>query len=335
MTRGVTVILVWGALGLAACGSSEAENGSKTPAPSAATAGSANGGSTNGGNGSGGSGAMAQGGSATAGNAGAASTAGKAGSAGGAGTPGAAGAPGSAPLRGACRAYVVAYCEKQGECSGSTNSVAQCLLAADRCPDLLMSPGTGHSLQNLLDCVEPLPHGELLGLAARDPARVRHTRFAREGRALCVPQPVSEHELQSGRSRPDVRGLPRACCARWRLQRLRHGVPARPGVRGGSLRRYPCDAGSMPPPVLNRQAEGEACFSETCLPELYCAFATDATEGVCQKLPAAGSACVERGSGPRCASTAYCDGQACRALPVAGEACVNTDPFCADLREGI
>jgi hypothetical protein len=241
--------------------------------------------------------------------------------------PGAAGASGSAPLRDACRAYVVAYCEKQGECAGTTNSVAQCLLAADRCPDLLMSPGTGHSLQNLLDCVEPLRTASC-------------SDWRREIQPACVT--------------PGLRAKGEACVYRSQCQSTscREGeVDSTCGVcrglaaPGGACNDYdtvcppgqactdevcvdiPVTPDPTPPPAINRQGEGQACFSETCLPELHCVIATGASEGVCQKLPAAGSPCAERTSGPRCASTAYCGAQGCAALPRAGEACATTDPY--------
>jgi hypothetical protein len=327
------VVLVWGALGLAACGSSEGENGSNTPPP--ANGGSANGGSANGGNASSGSGAGARGGSTTTGKAGAASTAGTPGSAGAAGTIGAAGASGSAPLRDACRAYVVAYCEKQIECTGTPNSTSRCLEAADRCPDLLMSPGTGHSLQNLLDCVEPIRTANCVDWRREIPPACVTPGVRVKGEPCVYPSQCESTSCRQG----DVdsacgvcRGLaaPGGACNEYDM-----ACP-----RGQHCVEEVCtdipSTGDPPPPiVINRQAEGEDCFSETCLPELYCYFAADATDGVCRKLPAAGSACAERVNGPRCVSTAYCGPQGCAALPIAGEPCATTDPFAPTCAEDL
>ncbi len=328
--RGVTVVLVWGAFGLAACGSSESNTSS--PGPTTANGGAvASGGAVpNGGavaNGGGGSG---NGGSVTAGQGGLA-TGGVAGS-----------AAGSAPLRDACRAYVVAYCERQIECTGgSIYATESCVASADACPDLLLSSGSGHSLQNLLDCIEPLRTADCSDWR-RDilPACVTAGTRARGAscafRSQCQSQSCNQEE--NGAPCGFCRGLaePGGACNDYET-----ACPPGQRCEGSRCVEIPPSADPVRPTPSKRVAEGEACgfircegcdaVSEVwCELGLYCSYPEGSGEGVCRAFPAPGEPCAED-LFPSCAEGAYCSPTGCLALPVAGEACASgASPQCAD-----
>ncbi len=322
----MTVVLVWGAFGLAACGSSESNTSS--PGPTTASGGAVGSGGAGGGNGGAGGG---NGGSATAGQGGL--------GIGGAASPSA----GSAPLRDACRAYVVAYCERLTECTGgSVSAIESCVATADACPDLLMSPGSGHSLQNLLDCVEPLRTANCSDVR-RDvfPSCVRPGTRARGASCVFRSQCQSQSCNQEATGAPCgfCRGLaePGGACNGYET-----ACPAGQRCDGSRCVDIPPTPDPIRPTPTERVAEGEACGFVACqdcdvVPEvwcelgLYCSYAEGSGEGVCRAFPGPGEPCAADFS-PSCAEGAYCSPTGCLSLPAAGEACANDNgaPQCAD-----
>lgn len=243
--------------------------------------------------------------------------------------------PGSfASDRAACRAYVVAECNRIGDCNGQA-ALGSCLAIADQCPDYFLSPGTSWTRATLASCAIAWKTWacEKTGIGVPppcSPAGSRAVGAACSFSSQCASRDCSVDGKACGQCLDLV--APGGDCSVNKQCSLGQTC---------SSTTYNCtDRVWMPPDAGALQVKGlnQPCApTDVCAAGSECLFQKDFLDGtgVCRALPKAGETCgIDRNDNGACVAGAYCYSldNTCRPQAVAGEPCDNISGnwYCAD-----
>lgn len=240
----------------------------------------------------------------------------------------------------ACRRYVAYYCERWLGCGMSTLQYASaCFQAADACPDLIFSPGSTRTVDNVMTCAKAwLDHPCDEVLHERAP-KCGATPGTRDNGESCI----TTTQCKSARCTGDIARMACGKC----IEQAASG-----GACGADIvcpRDETCmDGKCMPRPLATPgqptifYAPGQACMHSNADNYGGCAFGAECDErpGLagdhCYDLPAPGERCYK--AYPHvCWGEGNCDGHTCAPVYActdalrkceAGQVCVCSEPDC-------
>lgn len=221
----------------------------------------------------------------------------------------------------ACRRYAIAQCERMAFCNGT--DPAPCRDYGFECPEVLFSPGTGRTIENVLDCTERFATWSC------DDIHANRSLDCMPTGTLAVGEPC-KYSTQCASSYCTYH-CPQVC-----------GSPAEPGGACSNTVECPyqqeCDNGiCRDSPAAARRKLGEPCSSaEPCDDELNCAPPPDGGAWLCVTRPAPREMNKTCEGSYECVAGSYCDAeqQVCLPPPGSGQPCArqagNPNGVCAD-----